>query len=81
MKYIFLERFTKQLNSFSTLIRSKFWKQLRFLLRDIRYPSLRVKKYDETYGIWQARVDQNIRFYFLIENDTYILLEIKHHPK
>lgn len=61
--------------------KDKFWKQLSYLLRDIRHPSLHAKKYDEARGVWQARVDVNIRFYFLIEGDTYVLLEIKYHPK
>ena len=81
MKYRFSENFADNLGSFPEIIQTKFWKQLKFLLSDIRYPSLRAKKYDETRGIWQARVDQNIRFYFLIENDTYILLNIKKHSK
>lgn len=80
MKYILLERFSKQLENFSVSVRDKFWKQLNYLLRDICHPSLRIKKYDELRGIWQARVDKKIRFYFLIERDTYILLEIRKHP-
>jgi len=62
-------------------IREKFYKQAKYLLSDIRHPSLRSKKYDEQRGIWQARVDKNIRFYFLIKGDTYILLDIRKHPK
>lgn len=81
MKYILLKRFTEQLESFPILIQKRFWKQLRFLLHNFSHPSLRVKKYDEPRNIWQARVDRNIRFYFLIKDDNYILLDIKKHPK
>lgn len=81
MKYRFSENFTADLGSFPEAIQKKFWKQLKFLLSDIRHPSLRAKKYNETNDVWQARVDQNIRFYFLIENNTYVLLDIKNHPK
>ncbi|MBU6415230.1 hypothetical protein KGQ34_03265 [Patescibacteria group bacterium] len=51
------------------------------LMKNIRHASLRVKKYDEERGIWQARVDRNIRFYFCVESDGYRLLDIKKHPK
>ena len=56
-------------------------KQLSFLLRDIRYPSLRAKKYDETNDIWQARVNDDYRFYFRIDDDEYRILRIIPHPK
>ena len=58
-----------------------FEKQLGFLLQDIRHPSLRAKKYDETRGIWQARVTGNVPLYFQIEGNTYRLLNIHRHPK
>ena len=57
----------------------KFQKQITLLLRDIRHPSLRAKKYDEAQDIWQARVDDNARFYFKIIRDRYSLLDIKKH--
>ena len=81
MRFHYLSRFRRDLNSLPTSIRKKCEKQALYLLRDLRHPSLRAKKYDETLGIWQARVDDDVRFYFLIENEVYILLEIKKHPK
>lgn len=74
-------RFKENLRKFSQNIQEKFYKQAEFLLCDIRYPSLRAKKYDETSGVWQARVDLDVRFYFLINSDAYVLLDIKKHPK
>ena len=62
-------------------IQQKFYKQIFYLKQNLRHPSLRAKKYSEVEDIWQARVDQNYRFYFCIENDTYILLNIRPHPK
>jgi mRNA-degrading endonuclease RelE of RelBE toxin-antitoxin system len=56
-------------------------KQLGHLLRDLRHPSLRAKKYDEARGIWQARITRGWRLYFLIEGDTYTLLTLTPHPK
>lgn len=79
MKSFFPKRFIVELESLPTTIQNKFHKQLRFLLRDLRHPSLRAKKYLEQQDIWQARVDDHYRFYFRIEKDMYILLWIKGH--
>jgi len=54
----------------------KFDKQLGYLLKNIKHPSLHAKKYDESEDVWQARIDQNIRFYFIISDDVYILLNL-----
>ena len=37
-------------------IRKAFFKQIKFLEKDLHHPSLRAKKYDEAKGRWQARV-------------------------
>lgn len=81
MKYILAEGFPKKLESLPKLTQEKFWKQLRFLLTDLRYPSLHAKKYDEEKGIWQARVDKSYRFYFLINGNAYVIISIIAHPK
>ena len=79
MRYVFVKRFTADLEKFPAEIQRKFFKQLKFLLRDIRYPSLRTNKHNESLGIWQARVDDNFRFYFKIDTDCYVLLRIESH--
>ena len=80
MQHFRSPQFRRTLEKFTPQIQKVFEKQLRFLLMDIRHPSLRAKKYDEAVGIWQARVTDNIRFYFAIENDMYLLLSLeKHH--
>ncbi len=56
-------------------------KQLRFLLRDLRYPSLKAKKYNESSDVWQARVNDDYRFYFQIIGDIYWIISITPHPK
>jgi bifunctional DNA-binding transcriptional regulator/antitoxin component of YhaV-PrlF toxin-antitoxin module len=43
--------------------------------------SLHAKKYDEATDVWQARVNRDWRFYFTIENDTYVIHKIISHPK
>ncbi|OHA01047.1 MAG: hypothetical protein A3C12_00645 [Candidatus Sungbacteria bacterium RIFCSPHIGHO2_02_FULL_49_20] len=62
-------------------VQKVFDKQLVHLLRDIRYPSLRAKKYDESRNLWQARVTGRYRFYFEIRNDFYILHEVRPHKE
>ena len=77
----FTLRFRKQYQKLSKERQARLDKQLAFLLSNLRHPSLRAKKYDEANDIWQARVDDDYRFYFQIENDTYMLLSIIPHPK
>ena len=62
-------------------VRRAFAKQARHLQRDLRHPSLRAKKYDESRDVWQARVDRSWRFYFVIRGDTCVLLDLIPHPK
>jgi hypothetical protein len=51
------------------------------LLDNLKHPSLRAKKYDESRDIWQARVTRDWRFYVTIEGDAYVPHKIKGHPK
>ena len=81
MKLFYTPKFKDRFSQFSNKIKKKFYQKTEYLLKNTRLPSLRAKKYDEAKGIWQARVNRDIRFYFLIEKDTYTLLDIKHHPK
>ena len=81
MKAAFSNRFIRQYSALSSERKVKFDKQLGFLLTNLRHPSLRARKYDEARDIWQARVDDDYRFYFQIEGDTYRILSILPHPK
>jgi mRNA interferase RelE/StbE len=47
----------------------------------LRHPALRAKKYDEARNIWQARVNRDWRFYFIMTADTYLILNLTPHPK
>ena len=62
-------------------IQKAFQKQVRLLAKNLNHPSLRAKKYDEAGDFWQARVNRDWRFYFLIQNDTYLIVAIIPHPK
>lgn len=61
--------------------RKAFFKQLGLLADNLRHPSLRAKKYDESQNLWQARVNQDWRFYFAIIDATYVVLDVTPHPK
>ena len=74
-------RFLRDAEAAPTPVKRALQKQLAYLLRDLRHPSLHAKKYDEARGIWQARVDGSWRFYFRIEGDAYVLLAVIPHPK
>jgi plasmid maintenance system killer protein len=62
-------------------VRKAFFKQVKFLEQNLRHPSLRAKKYDEAADLWQARVNKDWRFYFLIQDDVYYIVDIIPHPK
>ena len=62
-------------------IQVAFLKQAAFLVQNLHHPSLRAKKYDNATDRWQARVNKDWRFYFTIEGDTFVVLDIIPHPK
>jgi mRNA interferase RelE/StbE len=81
MKLVFTERFVHSLDIAPVPVRKAMFKQLTFLERSLRHPSLRAKKYDEAHDLWQARVTRDWRFYFTIEGDQYRLVDLRPHRK
>jgi len=81
MKVLFTERALRSYANAPEVIQSSIDKQIRLLSENLRHPSLRAKKYDESKNIWQARVTQNWRFYFTIKGDTYQIIDVMPHPK
>jgi plasmid maintenance system killer protein len=77
----FSKHFLRNYHKASKSVREAFDKQSLLLLQDLRHPSLHAKKYDETGGLWQARVNYAWRFYFRIVGDAYLMDEIRGHPK
>lgn len=51
-------------------IRAAFYKQVALLAANLQHPSRHAKKYDESYDVWQARVNRSWRFYFSITDGT-----------
>ena len=81
MKLRFTHCADKDYASLAPSVRKAFAKQLGFLVDNRSHPSLYAKKYDEAQDVWQARVNRNWRFYFVIRQDEYVILSIIPHPK
>jgi len=81
MKIGYSERAGKTLESLPKAVSQAFFKQVRFMGQNLMHPSLRAKKYDESMDLWQARVNKSWRFYFLIQDDVYYIVDIVPHPK
>jgi hypothetical protein len=81
MKISRTKHFDRRYSKAPKEIQQAFDKQALLLLQNLRHPSLRAKTYDEGRDRWQARVTLDWRFYFLIEDDIYVLQDITHHPK
>jgi mRNA-degrading endonuclease RelE of RelBE toxin-antitoxin system len=56
-------------------------KQLDLLAQNLRHPSIKAKKYNESQDLWQGRINKAYRFYFKIVGDTYLILAFTEHPK
>ena len=81
MKILYSPHFMRNYNKAPAGIQRAFDKQALLLLQNLKHPSLRTKKYDESQDLWQARITASWRFYFMIEHDLYLMTEIKAHPK
>ena len=79
MKFRRTNRFKKDYQELSTDIQRRVDKQLRLLLRDPRYPSLRVHKLQGVEGLWEFSVTMNYRVLFEIESEYYVLLGVGPH--
>lgn len=62
-------------------IKKKCKKQLKLLLYNYRYPSLRTKKIEGTKNIFEARVDKRYRFTFQVNHEYYILRVVGDHDE
>ncbi len=73
------QRAVEQLASAPLPVQKAFIKQINFLVRDLKHPSLHAKKYDESENSSQARVNDDWRFYLNIPGETYT--QLIPHPK
>ena len=81
MRLVRTVHFDRSYSKAPARIRQAFDKQ-SLLLRPEPAASFSARqKYSEAENKWQARVNQDWRFYFRIAGDTYIVTEIVPHPK
>ena len=82
MRCEYTVRFNRSFGAAPEVIQRTFLRKVQLLLRDLRHPSLHAKRYPERgMDVWQARVNNDWRFYFTIESDAYVLVDIVKHPK
>lgn len=77
----YAERFRKSYDDAPVYIQRAFDRKSELLVRSLRHPSLHAKKYDEANDVWQARVNDDWRFFFRIKGDIYYMIDIMLHPK
>jgi mRNA-degrading endonuclease RelE of RelBE toxin-antitoxin system len=73
------DRFKKDYQRLPSDIQQRVDEKLRFLLHDMRYPSLRVHKLRGVEGLWEFSVTMNYRVIFEIESEHYVLLAVGPH--
>ena len=81
MRHQLTERAAQDYEEARPAVQKAFDKQTKFLINNLRHPSIQAKKIDETDDMWQGRVNQDWRFYFKIVEDTYLIIRIIPHPK
>ena len=81
MNFRLTQRAERDYTALSPALQARVDKQLMLLVRNLRHPSLQAKKYDEARDVWQGRVTRDYRFYFQIDEETYVILTITKHPK
>ena len=81
MQWSRTERSERDYRDAPAAVQKAFDKQARLLAQNLRHTSLRAKKYDEPNDLWQARVNQDWRFYSQIRGKSYVIVTIVRHPK
>jgi mRNA interferase RelE/StbE len=81
MKLVRTTHFVRNYSKAPKEVQRAFDKQSLLLLQNLHHPSLRAKKYSEANNLWQARVNRDWRFYFVIQDEAYIITSIIPHPK
>ena len=81
MNLVYTARFALAASRLSKEARAKLPKALKLLAEDHRHPGLQTKRIQGLAGreIFEARLDQKVRFTFQIEGDALILRNIDVH--
>jgi mRNA interferase RelE/StbE len=79
MTILLLKPFPRQYRKLPKLVQKKVDRQLQLLAQDIRHPSLRARKMQNTEHIWECRVDYHYRMTFKFIDNTIILRSVGTH--
>lgn len=81
MQLLLTERFRRAYSSLEAVDQDRVKKALRLMAKDMKYPSLRVKKIQGTKGIWEARASRSIRITFQIDEGSIVLRNVGPHDE
>jgi len=73
MQIRFTKSFKKDYKNLPLEIQKRLDKQLTFLLENFQHPSLRIKKIEGYFYIWEGRISKSYRFTFQIIDDIYLI--------
>ncbi len=81
MRIVRVETFIKDYKKLQSDLQKRFIKQLELFKKDIKHPSLGIKKIKGTGGIFEGRVSRSCRFTFHTEGGLIIFRRISDHDK
>ena len=79
MNLIRTDRFKRDFKDLPEHLQRRTEQALRFLVQDLRYPSLHTKRIRRTKHLWEARVTEDYRLVFRIKEDAYVLYGVGPH--
>lgn len=79
MHLVTTDPFERSYEKLPQSIQKKTSRILKFLVDDLRHPSIRAKKIQGADDVWEGRVDKFHRFTFEIKDDDIILRSIGVH--
>lgn len=81
MQLIHTAEFLRSYEKLPPEIRVQTDKQLIFLSRNPRHPSLHVHKRAGERNLWQARMTRSYRLFFRMDGDAIVLPSVEPHEK
>ena len=79
MELYFTKSFERDYKKLSCSIQKRLDKQFLLFLKNFKYPSLRAKKVEGFFNIWEGRINKEYRFTFQIEKNRYIIRRVGTH--
>ncbi len=79
MKIETTKPFDRDFLRLSAVIRRNAERKFQLLLKNLRHPSLRVKKMEDPRNIWEGRITKQYRFTFQVVGDVYFFRRIGTH--